>query len=399
MANFVDAVVKPLLGDKAQLTESEWHTLVARLGGYEGWLATKAGAVVEPLGVERLRALAALDVEKTLAPLFELESAQAGIATAIASVERLARYVRDMHALTQNFVNFQQFYQRKSPAIFQVGTLYIDQRAAELCVRVDDAGKHGTMAPLSRNYLVYCDCVRRQSGEKMTIAAALTDGDADNLMAGRNGIFYSRDGRDWDATIIKIVENPISLRQAFWSPYKKLVRFIEDQVAKRAAASEAASDSMLTGAVDKAGAVVKTGDATAVAPKKFDVGVVAALGVAVGGITAALGAIMQSFFGLGLWMPLGLVGLLLLISGPSMLIAWLKLRTRNIGPLLDANGWAVNANARINVPFGASLTRIAALPKGASLDLVDPFAEKRQPWGLWLFAAAVIVAAWYLIPR
>ena len=177
------------------------------------------------------------------------------------------------------------------------------------------------------------------------------------------------------------------------------MRFIEDQVAKRAAASEAASDSMLTGAVDKAGAVVKTGDATAVAPKKFDVGVVAALGVAVGGITAALGAIMQSFFGLGLWMPLGLVGLLLLISGPSMLIAWLKLRTRNIGPLLDANGWAVNANARINVPFGASLTRIAALPKGSSLDLVDPFAEKRQPWGLWLFAAAVIVAAWYLIPR
>ena len=89
---------------------------------------------------------------------------------------------------------------------------------------------------------------------------------------------------------------------------------------------------------------------------------VAALGVSVGGITAGMGALLQSFFGLGFWMPLGLVGLVLLISGPSMLIAWLKLRQRNIGPLLDANGWAVNANAMLNVPFGASLTAVASSP-------------------------------------
>ncbi len=50
---------------------------------------------------------------------------------------------------------------------------------------------------------------------------------------------------------------------------------------------------------------------------KFDVGVVAALGVAVGGITAALGMVMESFFGLGIWMPLGIVAPLLLISGST----------------------------------------------------------------------------------
>jgi len=35
---------------------------------------------------------------------------------------------------------------------------------------------------------------------------------------------------------------------------------------------------------------------------KIDIGVVAALGVAVGGITAALGVLLQAFFGLGVWM-------------------------------------------------------------------------------------------------
>ena len=97
-------------------------------------------------------------------------------------------------------------------------------------------------------------------------------------------------------------------------------------------------------------------------------------------------------------MPLGLLGLVLLISGPSMLIAWLKLRQRNVGPLLDANGWAVNAKARINVPFGASLTRLAVLPKGSYVDLRDPFAEKRRPWGLYLVLLIIVAGGiwwWY----
>jgi len=393
METFVGKVVIPLLGETSELTEAQWEQLCATLGRFEAWQAGKAGAVVEKLGIDRLRELATPAAAALLAPLFEQENARAGIATAIASVERLARYVRDLHKLARNFVSFQQFYQHDEPAIFQAGTLYLDQRATELCIRVDDVGKHAAMAPLSRTYLAYCDCVRKATGERMTIAAAFTNGDSDNLMVGRNGIFYDRAGRDWDATITKLVENPISLRQAFWSPYKKLVRFIEEQVAKRAAASEAASDSMLTGAADKMGAAATTGSAEAVAPKKMDIGVVAALGVAVGGITAALGALLQTFFGLGIWMPLGLVGLLLVISGPSMVVAWLKLRQRNVGPLLDANGWAVNANALINVPFGASLTRVAALPKGSRVDLVDPYAEKASPWKLYLAVAILAFAA------
>lgn len=397
MADFNAKVVQPLLGDVAALSEAQWLDLKTRLAGFETWDAAKPAAVVEKLGIERLRALAAPGMSASLDALFAQENAQASIATAVASVERLVRYVRDLYRLARNFVNFQQFYQHDQPAIFQVGTLFLDQRCTELCLRVDDVAKHAAMAPLSRAYLVYCEVTRKASGEKMTIAAAFTNGDADNLMVGRNGIFYDRDGRDWDATVTKLVENPISLREAFWSPYKKLVRFVEEQVAKRAAASEASSDAMLTGAAGKLGAAAATGSAAGAAPKKLDIGVVAALGVAVGGITAALGALLQTFFGLGMWMPLGVLGLVLVISGPSLLIAWLKLRQRNMGPLLDANGWALNANALINVPFGASLTLLAVLPKGSRLDLGDPFAEKQRPWKFYLFLLLVLLFSglWY----
>jgi hypothetical protein len=229
----------------------------------------------------------------------------------------------------------------------------------------------------------------------MTIAAAFTAGDSENLMIGRNGIFYDTEGRDWDATITRIVDNPISVRQAFWSPYKKVIRFIEEQAAKRAGAANEASNARLTSGVGNIESAAATG-ATA-GPKKFDVGVVAALGVAVGGIMAALGALLQAVFGLGFWMPLGILGFVLLISGPAMLIAWFKLRQRNIGPLLDANGWAVNANVRLNVSLGRSLTRMKALPAGSRVDKVDPFAEKRRPWGRYLFLALVLALGlfWY----
>ncbi|MGV3620186.1 MAG: hypothetical protein ACO1OB_05195 [Archangium sp.] len=398
LAAFGEKAVKPLLGDLKVITEAQWNDVKAKLKPFGEWQISKVGAVVEKLGVERLKVLSTDAAKATLDPLFAEEKAQEPIANSIASVEKLVRYVRDLFKLVNNFVNFKEFYERKTPAIFQVGTLFLDQRQAELVIRVEDAARHATMAPLSRGYLVYCDAARPASSEKMSVVAAITAGTSDNLMVGRNGIFKDRDGNSWDATVTKIIDNPISIPQAFWSPYKKAIRFVEEQVAKRAAEEEKGSHALLEGGVTN---VAKGADGKVdpkAPPRKLDVGVVAAIGVAVGGLTAALGAILQSFFGLGMWMPVGIIGLLLLISGPSMLIAWLKLRQRNIGPLLDANGWAVNAHAMLNVPFGASLTSVAKLPQGSKVDTQDPYAEARRPWRAYLVVALLLALgiAWYL---
>jgi hypothetical protein len=208
-------------------------------------------------------------------------------------------------------------------------------------------------------------------------------------MVGRNGLFYDRKGRDWDATITKIIENPISIRQAFWAPYKKLVRLIEEQVAKRAAAAESAAD-LRIGATAAATANV---DKTKPDPKKVDVGTVAALGVAFGAIGTMLTAIVGKLTGvlqLPFWqICLAFAALVLLVSTPSMLIAWLKLRQRNLGPILDANGWAVNGRVKMNVPFGASLTQVATLPPGAQPSFAVQYPE--PPAALPKFIFAIVV--------
>jgi hypothetical protein len=384
--------VKPLLGDKSALTEAEWSDLKARLAAHRAWASGKAGAVVEKLGVARVRELLAGNAKAAIGALIDKDKALEPEANSIAAVDKLTRYKRDLHKLLMNYVSFRDFYDGGEFAIFQAGTLYLDTRSCDLVVRVADAGKHAALAGLSKAYLAYCDCTRKSTGETMTVAAAFTDGDSDNLMVGRNGILYDRQGNDWDVTITKLIEQPISIRQAFFSPYKKAIRAFEEMLAKRAAAADAASTASLTSAAEGAA------QGKAPEPKKMDIGTVAAIGVAVGGISAAIGTFVGVFFDLGAWMPAGVVAILLLISGPSMLIAWLKLRQRNLGPILDANGWAVNTQAKINVPFGRSLTKRAVLPPGSQRDLTDPFAESNKGRNAFITAlvvVAIFIGLWY----
>ena len=398
MRAFIAAVVHPLLGPREALTEADWGAITVRFAAFEAWTQAKAGLGVEKLGLKRVRELLAGPARQNIAALIARDKALELEANAMAAVERLARYYRDLRCLLNNFVSFRDFYSHQRKAIFQAGTLYLDQRSCDLCIAVADPAKHAALAGLSGTYLAYCDCQRKGTGEQRQIVAAFTNGDADNLMVGRNGVFYDRQGRDWDATITRIVDNSISIRQAFWAPYRKAARLIQEQITKRAAAADAASVSHLAQAAAIEGAPAGGAPATSAASKRLDPGLLAALSVGAAGLGGMIGGIVTGFLSLRWLMPLGVLGFMLLISGPSMLLAWLKLRRRNLGPILDANGWAVNAKAKINVPFGVSLTRVATLPPGARRDLVDAFAEKRRPWKLYLALLVALAAAlgWYL---
>ena len=403
VASFRRLAVVPLLGDCTSITEAQWAEVRARFAAHEVWRATQAGESVESLGLLRIRAILAGRARETITALIAKDMAFGGAADALADVTKLVRYHRDLQRLLVNFVNFRDFYGRKEKAVFQVGTLFLDQRSCDLCLQVTDPARHATMAGLAGAYLVYCDCVRKSTRETLSIVAAFTDGDSDNLMVGRNGIFYDRKGHDWDATITRILDNPISIRQAVWAPYKKFARMVEEQVVKRAATADAETQANLQ---STATSVAFAGRSEPPKPK-FDIGTIAALGVGLGAIGGIVGGFVSGFMALTWWkMPLALLGVMAAISTPSVILAWSKLRKRNLGPILDANGWAVNAKARINIPFGRSLTGVAQLPPGSRRDLTDPYAEKKSgryvailivllaalAWALWRFGTLAYLA-------
>jgi hypothetical protein len=391
LATLHAAVVTPVHGaDKTSLTAAEWTALNAKFVPYETWLGAKAGTAVEKLGLARAKEILGGTGRAALAVLIAADAALAPEFKAISDVERLTRYHRDLRALLHNFVNFADFYSRDRWAIFQAGTLYLDSRSTELCLRVDGANP---LAAMSKAYIAYCTCTRAGL-PPMTIAACFTQGDSDYLFVGRHGVFYDRAGRDWDTVITSIVDNPISIRQAFWSPYKKFIRMIEEQIAKRAAAADAEATGKLAATAEKTANADK---AKSEIPKKLDLAVITGIGVAIGSIGTFASLVFAKFVEIPVWkFPFIFLGLILAISLPSMVIAWLKLRQRNLGPILEGNGWAVNGRVKINIPFGTALTDMAVLPPGAKRSLEDPYEDKEaaaQQRKAITFAVLVVLAA------
>lgn len=398
--------------EKEAFSEEEWNAVLAKLDAYKLWMASKIGTEVESLGIEVVNRIVSENRQSDLQAIIDQDNAVADEVNAIAEVDKLLYFKRDFYKLLRNYVTMADFYSRKeeSKAVFQCGTLYIDQRCLDLCVKVDDMGKHADMAGLSAMYLVYCTCTSKVKGQSMNIVAVLTDGDIDGMRVGKNAVFYDRSGLDWDAVVTKIVDNPISIRQAFWSPYRKLGNFITDKINKSAAEKEANSIDKLTSKTDAAITDVQTDMEAAkenpeaykaVQSEKrkqqaFDIAKFAGIFASIG---LALGLIGDMFTGLvtliaAKWYNIFILvfGIVMVVSGPSMFIAWTKLRKRNLGPVLNANGWAINSKILVNILFGATLTNMAKYPKMDIHSLSDPFVQKKSPvWKKWLCGVVVVV--------
>ena len=376
------------LDGKEGLDESEWNGIMAGFAPYTAWKDSKKGTEVEALGLEEVKKLLAADDKAALLELVASDKALEDEANSIDEVNKLTHLVRDFYKLLKNYVIFSDFYSPdlKQMAVFEAGKLYIDQRCCRLCVRVEDMGKHADMAGLSGMFLLYCACTSKTTGKSMNIVAVMTDGKTQNLRPGTNGVFYDRNGLDYDATIVRVVENPLSIKQAFWSPYVKFWNWVTGLINKSAAEKDAKS-------MENLQATATAAPADAAAKKQpFDIGkfagIFAAVGMAIGLLGAAIAGIIAGIAKLPWWgILLIIVGIMLLISGPSCFIAWGKLRRRNLGPVLNANGWAINSNVIVNIPFGRTLTSIAKYPK---LKLDDPYKPKAPLW--WRILRWVLLA-------
>lgn len=399
--NVIKSVLDPSV---TVITEDIWASIGEKFSAYNAWKNGKAGAAVESLGIDAIKNFIAQDKKSVLLELVARDAALKEESDNIEMVDKFLHIYRDFYKLLKNFVTFNDFYNKDKniKAIFQCGTLIIDQRECKFCMRVNDTGKHSASAAPSGMYLVYCDCTTKTKPAKLQIVAAVTVGDIGALSVGKNGVFYDNSGLEWDAVITKIVDNPINISQSFWSPYRRMATAIENLINKSAADKDAKMMANATANINAA--PTKTADQAkaAAATPPFDIakfaGIFAAIGMAVGMIGTALASIFKGLFALSWWQLIILfVGIILVISGPAMVMAWMKLRRRNIAPLLNANGWAINATSKISIPFGETLTEIAKYPK---MKLDDPFAKKGlktwQKWCLTILMLIVVIAGLWI---
>jgi len=324
IAAFAETVVKPLLGaEKTELSRADWKRVKAAFAPYRTWRAAK------PVAAAALKA--------------ELETE-----------EKKLRLKRGLVPFIRNFVNQADLYDLSRQTVYQTGALYVAGRMCNLCFHVEAEAAHAALAEKSKCCLLYAKLMRKDAPGARTICAVVTAGATVPLFAGRNGVFYDRDGSEWDATITKVVEGPTSLREAFWAPWRKLGDAVAAQVKKFVAGRQEAATAGLSKTVENAGAAKPADNGANAAALASSV---AALGVGVGMMGAALAGLIGLVAGLPAWKTAcAVLAVLLAVSLPSVVLTWFKLRARDLGVILNAGGWAVNRPLRFSMKLARRFT-------------------------------------------
>ena len=369
--------------DVVELDRKTWRGVKAIFQPYETWVAGKPPEPFDKLGDDRIKACLAPELESRLRYFIGVDNAAAGELKHLENLEKLILYQRWLIEFVNNFVNFSHVYDPRHDALFEMGTIVIDGRRLEFSVRVIDRPAHKKIASESKMFLVYASI---SDGEGKTpafeVAAPVTTGERGRLVVGKRGIFIGIDGKEYDSQIVEIVENPISIYEATKAPFRRawelIGKKIEDFATSRLQSAETATTQTLAKidpATGLAAVVPPAAPATAPAANNGNSMVrdmliggglaVAALGSALAYVVSAMSTINPIK---AVYAVITVVGLIVFFSG---FLGWLKLRLRDMGPLLEANGWAINLEMKLTYRLGRLFTRRPGLPPGAHRDHRD----------------------------
>ena len=315
---FAEKCVKPVLGERDSISRLEWKKVMAAFAPYRTWAAAKpVASAPEKAGLEE--------------------------------EERLIRYRMNLGEFLVNYVSMDRLYGGKGEAMFQTGVLRIDGREMNLCFHVESEAAHSALSGKSNCCVIYLKLTRAEDKAERTICAVVTAGTLAGLYVGRNGVFYDRDGRNWEAVVTKVVEAQVSLAEAFWAPWRKIGEGIASMVTKFLGDKQAKA----TETVGKGAASAQAGGAAMASS-------VAAIGIGIGMVGAAFASIMAAISSMTApQLALSVVAVVLVVSLPSVILTWFKLRKRDIGAILNASGWAVNREMRFSMKRARGFTKCA----------------------------------------
>jgi len=390
--------ISPVLGGPVEsLSESDWAKVKAYFAAHEAWLAAEPGRRVAPLGAETLRRY--LD-DRYRASVMDLIADSAKTAFDLDNIrltEKLILYQANLIEFANNFVSFPHLYDPGSRATFEMGTLVADGRRFNFAVRVDNRAEHAAVARTGNMFVLYAE-VLPPEGERYEVALPVTSGGKGNLCVGKRGVFQDVAGREIDARIVQIIENPISVREALASPFQKIGRLLTGKIESIASKAEQKFDTQATTTVDQMGKPAEP--AQAAQPSGMAAGGLLMGGaVAVSALGATLAYATKSLADVNRWkivLALGVAVLAVIV--PITIVALLKLRRRDLSAILEGAGWAINARMRLTFRQGRYFTQRPRYPLGA-VGL-----SRRWRWLLWLLVFAAVgggaaVLLWWLATR
>ncbi len=390
------------------LDRAAWERIRADLAAYRAWLSGEKGAALAKLGEEKLRRYMSGDLPARLRDLIEKDKAASRELDRLRELEKLLLYRKWLWEFANNFVSLARLYDPEKSSLVEAGVLVMDGRRFNLTIRVFDPNGHKRIAARSSVCLLYLD-VCRGSGEKFQAVASVTSGATSRMFVGKRGVLFTPDGKEWDAQVTDIITNPVDFWEAMKLPFTRVAEFAGKQIEKLSGTATANIESRASteisaaqkaqlppvearsaagGAQPSPAAAQSAPPAQAVAsqarPDAAKSGAARDLlmggGIAVAAIGSAIAFITHMLSSVS-WLTLlaVLVALFLVVAIPTIILAIIKLRRRDIALILEASGWAVNASLKIRGRAGSLFTEIPPLPKGSIWrreDIVSSFISR-----------------------
>lgn len=375
------------------LTPALWKKVEAFFAPYAAWQRARPQGAFETIDAELLDAARSAELDAELTNLIDRDLSASGELATLDELEKLILLQRWILDVAGSIVNFSGLYAPREQALLDAGCLVIDGRRLEFCLRVFDRKAHRPVASESLLFLVYAAISEREGAPvAFEIVAPVTAGDRGRLRLGKRGLFIDSAGKQWDAVIVELVENPISLSEAIRAPFKRALNAASEKIealtSSRLKAKEEAIGGKLkesfarieaTAAKPTVGMPVQTSPAST-APVELTKASANMRDLLLGGgiAFAALGsALAYTVSALSEVDPLkaliAFTALALSIAFLLTLMSWRKLRRRDLSLLLEANGWAVNARLKLSRKLGHRFTATPKLPRsGKKPDKATP---------------------------
>ncbi len=416
-----------------------WEKAKALFAPYRNWLAQKPAGTVGELGAEKLEAYLHPERIEALRTLVHDDLAVADELEQISNVEKLVLYQRWLMTLASNFVNVSHLYDPKRNALFETGQMILDGRELAFTMRVPDRAAHKKVAESSHMFVVYAEISDRSKPtpasadgsqiqpQRFEIAAAVTRGVKGGIEIGKRGVFFDTNKKEWDAQVVDIIANPISLWEAIRAPFDKCVALFSKKAEAIASSSVQTLDKTTEVKLKEAEKGVPTLPAPApppapapvLGPAKPEAASSSSVrelmmggSIAFAAVGSSLAFMLKTVSTIQPYQALGAVGgLLLVVVIFGALLGLAKLRKRDLAALLEASGWAVNYRMRLTRHLGRLFTRRPDLPENAqqeSKDLVRlflrqigdrDFSWKRIGIGVSIALVLFVIAMGYFFPE
>jgi len=348
LQRFRTEVAARLLDDSGpEFSAQQWQEIKDLFEAHQEWVASKPEGPAESLGVEKINAYLSSEYAATVRGLMANSAETAFDLDNIRLTEKLVLFQAHVLNLANNFVSFPHLYDPNRRAMFEVGTLIIDGRRFCLAVGVDDRKAHAQIARTSSMFVLYVEVTPGPTdSEKYEVAVPVTAGNRGNLCLYKRGLFVDVDGNQYDARVVEIIENPISLQEAFVAPFIRLGRLLTGKIESLTTRAEKKLDADTTRAVSQI-----TADDAQVSTSKQSAptgSMLMGAGVAVAALGSALAYITKTLADTSwLAIAIGLLAAVLVVLLPTSIVAVLKLRKRDLSAILEGSGWGINARMRL----------------------------------------------------